>query len=263
MEKYGQLRIATGEHKIPVAEHISLVLQCLGSMPFSHYAPLHALLRLAYYFLGSKNVGTTLVWRLHGPINETMKGLSKIGTDLATIGLRIDDESVYSIIEHLVKYHDGAVIVSPEGIIEYLGAHLLYGDDTTRHIIPDKGTRHTSAKRFSFEHPETLVCVVSQDGPVSVYSDGYKVTEMAAELGNAVSEWLKKAVPAKAEDISTTYYDVRCRGCGRLIRVDEVLILGWRGNETVDCPCCHSPNLFSSRCWSLSARPIKTWPAEL
>lgn len=250
----------TWERKSPLVEHVTLIGQCFGSIPYSHHTSLYSLLKLAYYFLSSKKVGTTLVWRLFGPAEQTMIGLSKVGLDLTSLNLNISDESSYSIIEHVVQYHDGAVIVGPGGLIEHLGAHLSYLDSTAERVSPDKGTRHTSAKRFSFEHPETLVCAVSEDGPVSIYSDGYKVTEMAATIGSIVSEVLKRAVPAKAEDISTSSFDVTCPGCDRNIRVDEVLILGWRDNETVACPCCRFPNLFSSRCFSLSARPIKTWP---
>lgn len=248
------------ERKSPLVEHMTLIKQCFGSIPHSHHSPLYSLLRLAYYFLSSKKIGTTLVWRLLGPANQTMEGLSKTGLDLMSLQLNIHDESVYPVIEHLVRYHDGAVIIDPAGLIEQVGVHLSYGDNTAEKVSPDKGTRHTSAKRFSFEHPETLVCAVSEDGPVSIYSDGYKVTEMAAELGSVVSEGLKKAVRVKAEHISSRYFDVECRNCNRCIRVEEVLILGWRGDETVACPCCQAPNLFSSRCWSLSARPIKVWP---
>ena len=251
------------ECKNHLLEHMALVKQCLGSMPSSHSLPLYSLLKLAYYFLSSENVGTTLVWRLREPANATMEGLSETGLELMDLGLSINDGSVYSIIEHLVKYHDGAVIVDPEGSIEYLGAHLIYGSDAAVKVPQDKGTRHTSAKRFSFEHTETLVCVVSEDGPVSIYSDGYKITEMAAELGSKISARLKKSVPAKAEHISSSYVDITCRSCERYIRVEEVLILGWKGDEVVACPCCQSPNLFSSRCWSLSARPIKTWPGKI
>ena len=267
----GTVRIAQGEdlwlvenrhweRKHPLLEHMTLVRECLGSMPPHLRLPLRSLLRLAYYFLGSRNLGATLVWRVKEPAQPTMEGLSKAGLDLRNLSLSINDESGYSIIEHLLKYNDGAAIISPTGTIEYLGAHLIYGEEAVKHISPDKGTRHTSAKRFSFEHTETVVFVVSQDGPVSIYSDGYKVTEMAVNLGNQVSEELKGMVPEKSQDVDNYVRDIECGNCGRRIRIEEVVVLGWKEHETVDCPCCRSQNIYSSMCWSLSARPIKFYP---
>ena len=243
--------------KLPIFEHVHLVQECLVSMPRSLHRSMVSLLRMTYYTLSSRNVGTTLVWRVKGPEQLVLNGLSTTGLDLRELNLSVNDESALSRIEHLLKYNDGAVIVSPEGVIEYLGAHLLYKEDTATKISEDGGTRHTSAKRFSFEHSEAIVFVVSQDGPVSIYSDGYKVTEMAANLGSRVSLGLKKLVPEKAGDVDNHIVDVKCPNCDRNIRIEEVVVLGWKNNESVDCPCCQHSRIYSSMCWSLSARPIK------
>lgn len=226
-------------------------------MPGQLHSTLWSLLRLAYYFLSSRNIGTTLVWRIREPGERTVEGLSDKGFDVGEMGLRTTNESEYPVIEHLLKYRDGAAIIGPTGNIERVGTHLLYGDDAAEKIQPDGGTRHTSAKRFSFEHGETVVFVVSQDGPVSIYSDGYKVTEMATQLGSRVSAVLKKMVPDKAGDVDNHDIDRKCPNCGRRIRIQEVVVTGWKSHESIDCPCCQSLNLYSSMCWSLSAWPIK------
>ena len=245
------------ETKRPLPEHMFLVVECLGLMPSHLYSPLHSLLRLAYYFLSSRNVGTTLVWRIQEPIQRTIQGLSAAGLALGNLNLNINDEAKFPIIEHLLKYHDGAMIIGPTGDIECIGAHLKYGDESVERITADKGTRHTSAKRFSFEHAETVVFVVSQDGPVSIYSDGYKITEMAFDLASHVAAGLKKLVPEKSEDIISHSHNIQCRDCRRQVRIEEVTVVGWKDRETVECPCCNSPDIYSSMCWSLSARPIK------
>ena len=245
------------ECKPPILEHVHLVEECLGSMPANLYGPLHSLLRMTYYILSSRNVGTTLVWRVKGTGQLTLDGLSTTGFDLRDLNLSVNDESALSRIEHLLKYNDGAAIVSPLGTIEYLGAHLFYKEETATKISEEGGTRHTSAKRFSFEHSEAVVFVVSQDGPVSIYSDGYKVTEMAFSLGGQVSASLKKMVPAKSQDVDNHAWNIKCEHCGRRIRIEEVVVLGWKTRETVSCPCCQYPDIYSSMCWSLSARPIK------
>ena len=243
--------------KFGLLEHMDLVRSCLGFVPAHLYSTLRSLLRLTYYFLSSHNIGTTLVWRVQEPIEGTIEGLSNKGLDVKEMGVNTNDESQYSVIEHLMKYRDGAAIIGPTGNVEYVGTHLMYCNGAAEKIQPDKGTRHTSAKRFSFDREETVVFVVSQDGPVSIYSDGYKITEMATNFGSRISAGLKKLVPEKAHHVDNYTHDVECENCGRNIRIEEVLVLGWRDHETVDCPCCQSPNIYSSMCWSLSARPIK------
>ena len=245
------------DRKFGILEHMDLVQNCLGFMPSQLYSTLLPLLRLTYYFLSSRNIGTTLVWRVREPVERTIEGLSDKGLYVKEMDLSTNDESEYSVIEHLLKYRDGAAIIGPTGNIEYVGTHLMYGDDAAEKIQPDGGTRHTSAKRFSFEHDETVVFVVSQDGPVSIYSDGYKVTEMATKLGSRVSSGLKKLVPDKAGDVDNHTIDRKCPNCGRRIRIQEVVVIGWKSHESINCPCCQTPNLYSSMCWSLSAWPIK------
>ena len=195
------------ECKPPILEHVHLVEECLGSMPANLYGPLHSLLRMTYYILSSRNVGTTLVWRVKGTGQLTLDGLSTTGFDLRDLNLNVNDESALSRIEHLLKYNDGAAIVSPLGTIEYLGAHLFYKEETATKISEEGGTRHTSAKRFSFEHSEAVVFVVSQDGPVSIYSDGYKVTEMAFSLGGQVSASLNPNPPKRDVRVVDTMDD--------------------------------------------------------
>ena len=267
-EVSGTVRLAQGEdiwlvenrnwnRKFGLLEHMDLVESCLGLMPGQLRSTLWSLLRLAYYFLSSRNIGTTLVWRVREPGERTVEGLSNNGVDVREMDLSTNDESEYSVIEHLLKYRDGAAIIGPTGNIEHVGTHLIYGDDAAEKIQPDGGTRHTSAKRFSFEHGETVVFVVSQDGPVSIYSDGYKVTEMATKLGSRVSSDLKKLVPYKAGDVDNRTVDLKCPNCARRIRIQEVIVIGWKDHESITCPCCQAPDVYSSMCWSLSAWPIK------
>jgi len=238
-------------------DYMEQVESCLGYPPSTLILPLSSLLRLSYHFLSSQNIGTTLVWRVINESQKTMEGLSHRGIDVAELGLSVTDDSTYPILGHLLKYHDGAAIVSPEGEVEYIATHLTYGEDTARLVQPDRGTRHTSARRFSFEHEETIVYVVSQDGPVSVYSDGYKVAELASEMASRHADRLKKMVPSKAPDVESSVLDIRCKECGRSIRIEEVVVYGWKERESVNCPCCSAPDIYSSMCFSLTAHPVK------
>ena len=127
------------ECKPPIREHVHLVQECLGSMPANLHRPLRSLLRMTYYILSSRNVGATLVWLVKGTAQLTLDGVFTTGLDLRELNLSVNDESALSRIEHLLKYNDGAAIVSPLGTIEYLGVHLLYKEETATKISEEGG----------------------------------------------------------------------------------------------------------------------------
>jgi DNA integrity scanning protein DisA with diadenylate cyclase activity len=46
------------------------------------------------------------------------------------------------------------------------------------HLVPERGTRHGAAQRFSHDAPGCVVFVVSSDGPVTVYVGGETVASI-------------------------------------------------------------------------------------
>ncbi|MBI5088504.1 MAG: DNA integrity scanning protein DisA nucleotide-binding domain protein [Actinobacteria bacterium] len=70
---------------------------------------------------------------------------------------------------------------------------LTFSERADTHIPDDigVGTRHASARRFSFDEPDTVVFVVSEDGPLTVYSSG----EPIARLDNLCSDAQPPAQP--------------------------------------------------------------------
>src|SRR4051812_29319969 len=100
------------------------------------------------------------------------------GMDLSTLGLNVTKKVQYPALRALLRRHDGAVFVSPSGQILSLGHHLKYSEKATQIILQAGATRHTSAKRFSYDEPRVVIVTVSEDGPVSIFSDGMKVTEL-------------------------------------------------------------------------------------
>ena len=70
------------ERKPPFYKHLELIEQCLGTPPGVLSLALTSLLRITYYFLSSRNVGSTLVWRVGGSAEQTLKGLSNKGMDI-------------------------------------------------------------------------------------------------------------------------------------------------------------------------------------
>jgi predicted nucleic acid-binding Zn-ribbon protein len=92
---------------------------------------------------------------------------------------------------------------------------------------------------------------------VSVFSDGLKITELIPHLAVEQATSLKKMVPAKSGDVMAEIHDIQCKACRKDIRIQEVVVTGWRDHESVDCPVCGAKDIFSSMCWSLFAHPVK------
>ena len=124
-------------------------------------------------------------------------------------------------------------------------------------IGEDGGTHRKSARRFSYDHEEVAVVVVSQDGPVTIYSDGARLTQLRA-VGTFGSS-LKRLVPDKAPDIETQIRESHCPRCGKRLRVEITYITGWTSSESEDCPVCGQEGAVQARCFDIRVTPIKSW----
>jgi hypothetical protein len=106
--------------------------------------------------------------------------------------------------------------------------------------------RHRSARRFTFDHPDTVAFVVSEDGPVTVFSDGAAVAVCDAKI--------KK----KIEDPNDPAYTLSTRRC---VQCDKLLAVIPRppGKVPGSCPVCGTTD-------GLAAHKVikvkKEWPPE-
>ena len=66
---------------------------------------------------------------------------------------------------------DGSVVISKEGYTLATNAHLSPSSKTSIAAIPGTGTRHTNAQKVTKE-TDAIACVVSQNGPITVFADG-------------------------------------------------------------------------------------------
>jgi len=123
---------------------------------------------------------------------------------------------------------DLAVVVDADGTARRMGVGLRSSAEAERLISDARGMRHRSARRFSFDHPETLVFVVSEDGPVSVFSDGAVVT--FAEPGTR----------GKARRPLAPTDHQRCVRCRRLVEV----VHGVSSPRAAACPVCGETDGF-------------------
>lgn len=78
-------------------------------------------------------------------------------------------------LRHVLAQTDGAAIFDTDGVLRHLGARLVPTPRAEEVTPAIGGTRHTSARRFSFDQPDAVVVAVSDDGPVTVFRGGEMV----------------------------------------------------------------------------------------
>lgn len=135
---------------------------------------LQSILDFCLYELSPGKVGTILVWYLE-PLTAPALDLLLPQTrwqQRPNIELKIGPAMVNAVLQHVVRYTDGAVILDQAGVILGVGAHLKYSSASVQAISAYKGTRHTSARRFTYDCPLTIAFVVSDDGSVTVFAAG-------------------------------------------------------------------------------------------
>ena len=80
-----------------------------------------------------------------------------------------------------LQQHDLATLVTADGSVMYLGVGLRSSAEAERAVDSDRGMRHRSAQRFSYDHPSTTIAVVSDNGPVTIFRQG-RAIGLAGEL---------------------------------------------------------------------------------
>lgn len=208
------------------------------------------LLEFAYFILSPRHIGATIVWLL-----TESNAFAGVGDDLSPLRLSTQDEAasrLLSFADHLLAQFDGATIVSRTGDVIATGIHLRASDRAQQCIKALAGLRHTSAKRGSFDHPDTLIITVSADGPVTVFSDGVSVFQL---------EWLSARDVAAARDESGLIVfafegSLRCQTCEKLCEIETLKVPQLREPEReIPCPICGSL-LATMRC-SMARATVK------
>ena len=155
--------------------------------PTADIAVVKSVLRMAVHELSAANVGATLILRIDREAGRELNGVHA-GTDVSTLSLDVNRSVHIGPIAHLLARADGAMILSRNGHVQEFGCHLTYTNRARDDVEAIGGTRHTSAKCFSYDEPRTLVITVSEDGPVTVFSQGAKLVELAPRSTNGESD---------------------------------------------------------------------------
>jgi hypothetical protein len=128
---------------------------------------LRAVLEFAVHDLGSRGIGSLLVYRPGpgvGPVVEERLPVP--------LPLRIRKAAHLAPLRHALAQVDGAAIFDAAGELQKLGVRLIPSKAAEATVEPLGGTRHTSGRRYSYDDPLATVIAVSEDGPVSVLRNG-------------------------------------------------------------------------------------------
>ena len=139
---------------------------------------LAGLLELALHWLSPGRVGATLVV----PVSHGDAGLD-IEHATAVPKLSVTARHHYPALFAALMQTDLATVVVAEGIAHHIGVGLYSSAEADAAVDTARGMRHRSAARYTFDHPESVAIVVSEDGPVTVFHRGRSLSECAASIG--------------------------------------------------------------------------------
>jgi hypothetical protein len=215
----------------PYADSYSNVV--LRSVPEARPAVLAAILDFCIHTIGPAETGAALVWSLDQNGSERLGHLRRPAPRVQLPALSLLDPLSHGPLRQLLSQLDGAALVDTDGRVVEAGVHLTGSDRSAKliRIRPGRGTRHGSARRFSFDEDRTVVFVVSEDGPITVYSDGGVIAsiEEASEVGVPPDE------PEEGDDQRV----VICRHCGKHCGVEPLGFFA--GFTRLECPVCTAP----------------------
>ncbi len=163
---FGVVRRDVGgwHHEPPLGAWIDEVPGCMAD---GHRSVLGVLLDFAVHDLGARGIGSLLVLHPEGdPVGGHEHRLP------SPPELHIDRPHDLAPLRHALAQTDGATVFDASGTLRWMGIRLVPSRAAEDAVRPLGGTRHTSALRYSWDDPDAVVVVVSDDGPVTVVRAG-------------------------------------------------------------------------------------------
>lgn len=156
--------VAGWQHEPPLGSLLAHVPGCLGATGLT---ALGRVLDFAVHDLGSRGIGALVVFHPSGTVDAVHE--RRLPEPPA---LRIDRPHDLAPLRHAMSQTDGATVFDHSGTLREMGIRLVPSALAETEVRPLGGTRHTSARRFSFDDPAAVVVTVSDDGPVTVFRSG-------------------------------------------------------------------------------------------
>jgi hypothetical protein len=134
------------------------------------------LLRFAVHDLGAAGIGALLVYQ---PADRAAD--DRVEHRLAApLRLNVSRPTDLAPLRHVLSQIDGAAMFDAGGTLEALGVRLSPSAVAEAQVDALLGTRHTSARRYSYDDRSSVVVAVSDDGPTTVFRRGEVVGDSAA-----------------------------------------------------------------------------------
>ncbi len=206
--------------------------------PMASYDVLTGVLDLCVHWLSPGQVGATLVLLLD-PFRSTPNGVECAASFPGPpLSVRIRHHLPSFLVA--LSQSDLALVVDHRGKALQFAVGLQTSAESDRLVHDPRGMRHRSGRRYSFDHPDTLVFVVSEDGPVTVFSDGATIANTDPGVHRALA---RSMFPTE---------QVRCPRCGRLVE----LVKNASSVDAPACPVCGETDSFEN---SEIVRVVKEW----
>lgn len=219
---------------------------------------LSAFLEFAYYYLSSKNIGATIVYFIDDEQGAKIPKVEPL-QDFAPIMLSIMNDGDKILISNLLAQIDGATFFNQDTMLACTKIKLD-SKVSTRELIPEyKGTRHTSARRYSYEQPRAIVFTVSEDGPVSVFSDGVELVTISKPSSPDIQAHQPGiTAPPKIEEQDINRREKSCHWCLKNLEIKQILEPVQNEKVQVYCPVCGSC-VSSFKGWDGDAIVVKKY----
>jgi hypothetical protein len=125
------------------------------------------LLEFGVHDLGARGIGAMLIYQPVEPETPTWEIRLPEPPPLD-----VNRPSDLAPLRHVLGQVDGAAVFDSGGTLRQLGVRLVPSPEAEADVDALRGTRHTSARRYSFDDPHATLIVVSEDGPVTVLRNG-------------------------------------------------------------------------------------------
>lgn len=209
------------------------------------------LLTYSFHNLSTNKIGATIIYWLDDDFSSTYATLPD------SMCLDFNNENHQEIIKQYLRNNDGAIVINQNGKIIGGKAHLSFSDDSKSFIqIQDKGTRHNSAARFSFDNSKAIVITVSEDGPVSVFSEGQNIVNLSSVDPFKHIETIHEIARKNDSGSYEHALNITCSKCGKTYFLRVLTVTGHREREKENCHICGT-EIHSARCFTISSRLIK------
>ncbi len=207
----------------------------LNAVPQAPSDVLERLLEFCVQWISPSPTGAILVWYL-AEVDICDLPFVRLSSAQRTPELtseRVDFGAILSALGQM----DGAGILTKDGRLTHLGAILEPSKRAHELVAAIGGTRHTAARRFSYDEPRTLVFVVSEAGAVSVFSDGARTALMRPDRSppHLAEEALALPPSRFAEE-----HVVQCDQCGKHLLIGILSLEDEASDESrrLTCPVC-------------------------